>query len=333
MNPSFLQWLRCAACRGELKIHKYKQKTGKEIVEGLIRCISCKKEFPIVNGIPRMVPKENYADSFGMEWNLHLKTMLDSATGKPIIYNTVVERTGWDKAFLKNKLVLECGCGAGIDSEILLQLGAKLISFDLSTAVDAAFKNNHKAKNLVGMFQGDITNIPLLEKSFDIVYCHRVLQHTPNPHRSFVSMAKYVKPKGTLFMHSYDNTWKNMTHWRYLYRPITKRMNQKKIYSLITKHGPFLHKLTTRLDQYYPGRVIHHFFIPFHNYSQTYGKKYNLTPEQLYDFEIMNTFDSLSPRYDQPTSPKIMQKWFKEAGFEKIMLVRRNPVIMKGIKS
>jgi len=46
----------------------------------------------------------------------------------------------------------------------------------------------------------------------------------------------------------------------------------------------------------------------------------------------MNTFDSLSPAHDHPTSPKTMRKWFIKEGYKNIKLIQRNPVIMKGIK-
>ena len=53
--------------------------------------------FPVINGIPRFVPAENYADSFGFQWNIHDKTQLDSYTGFPISHDRVFGVTGWPK--------------------------------------------------------------------------------------------------------------------------------------------------------------------------------------------------------------------------------------------
>src|SRR5581483_11575844 len=36
---------------------------------------------PIVRGIPRFVPSADYAEAFGLQWNLHALTQLDSRTG------------------------------------------------------------------------------------------------------------------------------------------------------------------------------------------------------------------------------------------------------------
>ena len=41
------------------------------------------ERFP-VNGIPRFVPAENYADAFGFQWKNFARTQLDSHSGTPI---------------------------------------------------------------------------------------------------------------------------------------------------------------------------------------------------------------------------------------------------------
>ena len=38
---------------------------GSEIEGGFLDCADCHKRFPILEGIPRFVPLENYADNFG----------------------------------------------------------------------------------------------------------------------------------------------------------------------------------------------------------------------------------------------------------------------------
>src|SRR5258705_2433448 len=36
---------------------------------------------PLVRGIPRFVPSDSYAEAFGLQWNQHSRTQLDSHTG------------------------------------------------------------------------------------------------------------------------------------------------------------------------------------------------------------------------------------------------------------
>ena len=46
--------------------------------------MACGKTFPVVRGVPRFVSRDHYADSFGMQWNIHRKAQLDSHTGLPL---------------------------------------------------------------------------------------------------------------------------------------------------------------------------------------------------------------------------------------------------------
>ena len=53
---------------------------GSDIEKGILRS-SSGNTYPIINGIPRFVKLENYATSFGIQWNRFSKTQLDSTTG------------------------------------------------------------------------------------------------------------------------------------------------------------------------------------------------------------------------------------------------------------
>ena len=62
----------------------------------------------------------------------HAKLQMDSVNKTNHRRDTILERTNWPKSFFKDKLILECGCGAGPDTEVLLSLGAKVISVDIA---------------------------------------------------------------------------------------------------------------------------------------------------------------------------------------------------------
>ena len=61
--------------------------TGKLIVKDKVyfECNNCKKNYSIVNNIPRFVGKNNYSNSFGYQWNIFDKTQLDSYTKKILV--------------------------------------------------------------------------------------------------------------------------------------------------------------------------------------------------------------------------------------------------------
>jgi len=93
---------------------------------------SSKHRFVIRNGIPRFTPDISYSENFALLREKHAELQLDSRNGTTDRYDTILDRTQWPIEFFKGKTVLECGCGAGPDTEILLLLGCKVVSVSTS---------------------------------------------------------------------------------------------------------------------------------------------------------------------------------------------------------
>ena len=99
------------------------------------------KKIPIENLIPRFTPNQSYSiGNFSRLRDKFAELQFDSKNNTTDRLNTILERTQWKKDFFKDKLILECGCGAGPDTEILLKLGAKVIAVDIA-GLDIAQKN------------------------------------------------------------------------------------------------------------------------------------------------------------------------------------------------
>lgn len=158
--------------------------------------------FPVVSGVPRFVESSGYASSFGLQWNAYRTTQLDSRTNWPLSRDRLSRCIGESLESLRGKSVLEAGCGAGRFTEVLLEAGAQVCAFDLSTAVDANLTN---CRHLGPYFlcQADILKAPFLAESFDLVLCLGVIQHTPNPELTIESLARFVKPGGRLVIDHY----------------------------------------------------------------------------------------------------------------------------------
>ena len=168
---------------------------GDALVNGSVR-------YPIVRGIPRFVPNENYAADFGEQWNRFPKTQLDSYSGLSITEERLARCFHGELDQLAGKVVLEAGSGAGRFSEVLLKHGAMLHSFDYSSAVEANALNNGDNERLT-LAQGDIRAIPFAPEYYDYVVCLGVIQHTPSPEASIASLWKMVKPGGRLIIDHY----------------------------------------------------------------------------------------------------------------------------------
>lgn len=309
MNRSFLKLLVCPNCKQELRISKDKIKNN-EIYSGILKCEKCKKEYPIINYIPRFVDSKNYTQNFGYEFSVHPKTQLDSYTKLDICKNRFIYDTGWDKSDLKNNLVLEVGCGAGRFSEFPLQSGAELVSVDMSNAVDVNLKNlGFNPKHHI--VQASIYNLPFRLNSFDKVFCLGVLQHTPEPKKSFYCLTDMAKIKGgKVSANCYQKTPIYMIQPKYIFRPITTRMSDKNLMQIVKKIVPLGLKF---------GKSVYKSRIPL---ISTYFKQfvpnfddYPLTDEQWKDWATLIVFDWFSPKFDQPQTVEEVTNWVKEKNF------------------
>jgi SAM-dependent methyltransferase len=268
--------------------------------------LECGAKFPVINNIPRFVPAEDYAGSFGMQWKTHRKTQLDSYTGLPLSRNRLYQATGWGTD-LAGQTVLEVGSGAGRFTEVLVTTGAKILSFDLSAAVDANYANNGRHGNL-SIFQADIRNIPVAEESMDKVLCLGVIQHTPDPEATFCELSKYVRPGGQLVIDVYPARLRSLISWKYLLRPITKRMDREQLYSLVSQSTPKLIPLSAVLYRFL-GKIGPR-MLPILQYNH-----FGLSPELNREWAILDTFDMYSPTYDRPQTRHTVKRWFTEVNF------------------
>lgn len=281
------------------------------------------KNMIIENEIPRFTPNISYSTgNFSKLRELHATLQLDSVNETNDRRSTLFLNTGWPEFFFKDKVVLECGCGAGPDTEILLSLGAKVIAVDIAglNIAKINLKNNQKLQ----LVQANIGELPFKKKTFDIVFCHRVIQHTPYPAKVLEHILDFVKDDGAVFVHSYAATFAQYCTWKYILRPITKRLNPENLYKLIKFNSKPLFYLSGFISKFgKPGKYFNHVFIPFMNYRNVPYFK-NKTKEFIIEYGIHDTFDALSPKYDRPIRAKIMEQIASEK-LKQPFLIRKEP--------
>jgi SAM-dependent methyltransferase len=321
MQPAALRHYRCTNC-GDSGLAIEPVSAASAITEGTIICVKCGRSVEVRAGIPRFVPPENYARTFGYQWNIHRKTQLDSYTGLPISRTRLFAATGWPQN-LRGQMVLEAGSGAGRFTEVLLSTGATVFSFDYSSAVDANFANNGNHSNL-HLFQGDIFNIPLRRESFDKVLCLGVIQHTPDPETAFANLAAMTKPGGELVIDVYTKAMRSLLQWKYALRPVTKRMHPEKLYKIVEAVVPALLPAAAALRRV-AGRVGAR-LVPIVEYSHL-----GLPAQLNREWAVLDTFDMYSPAHDHPQSLRTVRHWFERAGFVDVVVEHGpNGVVGKG---
>ena len=179
--------------------------------------------YPVVDGIPRLVASEGYTAAFGLEWNIHAATQLDSRNGTTISRDRLSQTIGGPLAELESLSCLEPGCGAGRFTEHLVASGANVYAFDMSTSVDSVRRSLGSPDNLV-LCQADVTRPPFPAESFDVVACLGVLQYTPSPDETLRSLWRMVKPGGLLAVDQYRSEFRRWLKVDTLLRPLMTRL-------------------------------------------------------------------------------------------------------------
>jgi len=295
MFLKLLAILSCTNCRGELSCVAEKLSADDEVIEGKLNCNSCGTSYPITGGIPRFVKSENYAASFGYQWNQFKSEQIDSVNGTRLSAKRFYSETEWTPEWMEGKWILDVGCGAGRFLDVASRNACDVVGVDLSNATDAARTTLAGRKN-VHLVQGSIYDLPFRDGVFDGCYCIGVIQHTPDPYKSWRSLPRVLKRGGRLAATAYERRRWTLLNAKYLVRPLTRRLDQKVLFRSIKSLMPVLFPLTEIAFRIpYLGRLFMH-AIPVANYVNNP----ELNMKQRYSWAVMDTFDMLAPQYDQP---------------------------------
>jgi SAM-dependent methyltransferase len=248
-----------------------------------------------------------YADSFGEQWNRYRRVQLDSVTGKPLSRTRFFEGTRWPER-LDGERVLEVGCGAGRFTEVLVTTGAEVVAVDASSAVEACRETVGDAATVL---RADLFSLPFPEGSFDRVFCYGVLQHTPDPRAAFLTIVRHARPGGQVAADVYRRL-EHVDRWsaKTLWRPLTTRLPRSWLRRLVEWYVPRWLPIDTRLARVPKlGRFLTA-VVPCWNYTGLLP----LSRAELEAWAVLDTYDALSPRYDQPQTLETVHEWCAAAG-------------------
>lgn len=306
MRKVHLPFLVCPKTKRPLDLNVLRSDATDSIKDGvLIEPVSGNK-YSITDHIPRFVPAENYAKNFGFQWNQHWQTQSDEYTKAGVSANRFLKETRW-RQNLEGEFVLEVGCGAGRFTTHAISTKATVISFDYSNAVDANYRMNGKAENLL-LVQADIYNMPFKEEFFDKAFCFGVLQHTPDPEQAFKEIVERLKPGGKIASDVYQRSWKNLFHIKPYIRPFVKRMAPESLYEFTRKYVDFIWPLAriARRNKY-TRKLISRFVA---ERSEQLGA---VNDDLIREWAYLDTFDWFSPAFDKPQSLKTFRSWHVNA--------------------
>jgi 2-polyprenyl-3-methyl-5-hydroxy-6-metoxy-1,4-benzoquinol methylase/uncharacterized protein YbaR (Trm112 family) len=312
MRLSLLPLLACPKCRAELACAARQSAADGDVTEGELRCRGCGAAYPIVRGIPRFVPAENYAASFGLQWNRFRREQLDSANRTRISEDRFWSETAWERSSLRGQWVLDAGCGAGRFLEVAARAGAEAVGVDLSSAVDAA-RATLPLPN-VHLVQASLFELPFRPGAFDACYCIGVIQHTPDPPRALRSLPPMLRAGGRFCLSMYVRGRWTLWNGKYLLRHITRHLPPRLllwfVYAYVTLLFPFT-ELLFRIPKL--GRVFQ-FCIPVADYVDNRA----LSLRMRYRWALLDTYDMLAPAFDSPLTHAEAEKELAAAGLSAI---------------
>lgn len=112
---------------------------------------------------------------------------------------------------LKNKLVLDVGCGGGLLAEAMARAGACVTGIDLADeALQVAKLHLFESKLEVDYQQISVESIAEQKPGyFDVITCLEMLEHVPQPASVVTACAKLLKPGGSVFYSTINRTAKS----------------------------------------------------------------------------------------------------------------------------
>ncbi len=310
MNRDFVDILACPDCANRPPLDlAVEEQVGQNILAGRLSCPTCRREFPIVRGIPRFVADaETDFENFSYEWNRWGRIQIDRLAGHRLSTRRFLADTRLSEGWFKGKLVLDAGCGAGRFADVAASLGARVVAVDISGAVEAAQAN---VADPIHIAQASLLQLPFRPGTFDAIYCFGVIQHTPDPRATMSALPRYLKPGGSLAYNFYEIDWRTRFQpVKYALRRITPG------FSLAALHR-FVLALTVL---FFPlSWILSHFrFVRFINIMLPICATHNreLSIRKQFTWTLLDTFDWYSPRYEIRQSHAAVADILRRSGLE-----------------
>ena len=258
--------------------------------------------------------KKHYSDSFFLEYKNHSLIQYDSKNKLKLSEGRFYNCTKWKKNELFNSNFLEVGSGGGRFTEIILKTLCNLFTIDSSDSIYINFNNNKKEikNNKTFFVKCDIKNLPFKKNSFDYIFCYGVLQNTKTPEENITNLLKYLKKGGKLSCDTTKakNFYLHLISPKYFWRNLTKRMNPKNLHKIVNFYVKKYYPIDTFLKKNFKtvGKVISKIILPLPLLNYYFLET---TKNIKIEFSILDTFDALASKYDNPLTKQDINSYLK----------------------
>jgi len=127
------------------------------------------------------------------------------------ILNPVRARYVAERATLKGARVLDVGCGGGLLCEAFARAGATVTGIDLAEGMIEIARLHAAEQGLqIDYRLADAETVAGQEAgTFDVVSCMEMLEHVPSPAATLATLARLVKPGGSVFVSTINRNLKS----------------------------------------------------------------------------------------------------------------------------
>ena len=297
MSLSFREYLvslvKCPVCRASVSPDR----------DHLV-CPACNRDFPFVREVLRFIDSEQYADTFGYQWQAYPRTQLMPEVSE----RHFRKKTGLREEDLRGKLVLDVGCGTGRFADVATRWGAKVVGIDLSQACEVAARNL-AGRDFVAM-QADVFSLPFAPETFDCIYSIGVLHHTPNCEAAFKLLPQYLKPGGSIgiWLYSAYNGWYRFSDQ---YRKITHRIPVRHLHAFLRVAVP---------SSYWTQRGLRRLPIVGKGLASVVNQVFPISPLANPHIRVLDTLDWYSPKYQSKHTYEQVWRWFEACGLNELRI-------------
>jgi uncharacterized protein YbaR (Trm112 family)/SAM-dependent methyltransferase len=327
------------------------EKYYREIIRGTLTCRSCGADYPIIDGIPVILPEElrtmlGVMGRFKPERDDRIHALLDHVKTVPSddasLFNKIQkanqsnygyewkafyrEFAGWEEVyrgyyvfegdeFFAGKLGLDAGCGNGRYTNVPTRKIAEMVGLDLSNAIEVAYHRSREDP-LLHTVQGDIFHMPFRQDFFDFAQTLGVIHITPDPEAALAAIKQCVIPDGKIWLYVYPS-FKDENWVRYYLLKVVNQIRR------ITVRMPsnYLYYLLylilplVLIFLYYPSVAMSR--IPWlRRYSTILPYNHEQYKGLSFREIHMNLFDRFGNPVERRYDREEMNDWMKRAGFK-----------------
>ncbi|MBI5241939.1 MAG: methyltransferase domain-containing protein [Elusimicrobia bacterium] len=334
MKMGLLAWLASPCCGEPMRYARLDRMPDPkaDIEDGALACGSCRCEYPILAGVPRLLPPGE-ADrrvaatsrSFTWEWTRYPGTPAEDE-------RIFLEECQLEPSDFKDKKVLDAGCGMGRYSLAAASLGAEVTAVDLSESWAALVPVARETPSL-HVVQGDLLHPPFQAAAFDLVYSHGVMHHTRDTRQAFLAVAKLVKPEGLLSVWLYGKAGRFADFATNPLRPDrvwVGRHRRLAWFVVGARHivSDILRVFTTRL----PLSLTYLLCYPLALLGALPLVKYlTFSVHPRFRVRLVENFDWLSPPFQYHHTKEELAAWCEAAGFDVVRFLPHGLVPKPGV--